>query len=106
MMAAKIKKGDRVVVLAGKDKGKQGDVLRVVPTDGRAFVQGVNVVKRHTKPSATNPGGIVEKEAGIHLSNLAHIDPKDSKPCRVAFKILEDGRKVRVSSRTGESIDR
>jgi large subunit ribosomal protein L24 len=105
-MAAKIKKGDRVVVIAGKDKGKQGDVLRVSPTEGRAFVQGVNLVKRHTKPSATHPGGIVEKEAGIHLSNVAHIDPKDGKPCRVAFKNLEDGRKVRVSSRTGESIDR
>lgn len=104
-MAAKIKKGDRVVVIAGKDKGKQGDVLRVSPTESRAVVQGVNVVKRHTKPSATNPGGIVAREAGIHLSNLAHIDPKDGKACRVAFKIL-DGRKVRVSSRTGETIDR
>ncbi|CAA6605129.1 MAG: 50S ribosomal protein L24 [Alphaproteobacteria bacterium] len=105
-MAAKIKKGDHVVVLAGKDKGKKGDVLRVSPTEGRAVVQGVNMMKRHTKPSATNPGGIVEREAGIHLSNLALIDPKDGKPARVAFKILEDGRKVRVSSRTGESFDR
>jgi large subunit ribosomal protein L24 len=105
-MAAKIKKGDRVVVIAGKDKGKQGDVLSVQPADSRAVVSGVNVVKRHTKPSANNPGGIVSKEAGIHLSNLAHIDPKDGKACRVAFKNLEDGRKVRVSSRTGESIDR
>lgn len=104
-MAAKIKKGDRVVVIAGKDKGKQGDVLRVMPDEGRAVVQGVNVVKRHTKPSATNPGGIVPREAGIHLSNLAHIDPKDGKACRVAFKTL-DGRKVRVSSRTGEAVDR
>ena len=105
-MAAKIKKGDHVVVLAGKDKGKKGDVLRVSPTEGRAVVQGVNMMKRHTMPSATNPGGIVEREAGIHLSNLALIDPKDGKPARVAFKILEDGRKVRVSSRTGESFDR
>ncbi|MBF0169097.1 MAG: 50S ribosomal protein L24 [Alphaproteobacteria bacterium] len=105
-MAAKIKKGDRVVVIAGKDKGKQGDVLRSMPSESRVVVQGVNMIKRHTKPSASHPGGIVEREAGIHVSNLAHIDPKDGKPARVGFKTLEDGRKVRVSKRSGESIDR
>ncbi|MBF0354740.1 MAG: 50S ribosomal protein L24 [Alphaproteobacteria bacterium] len=105
-MAAKIKKGDRVVVIAGKDKGKQGDVLRSIPSESRVVVQGVNMIKRHTKPSASHPGGIVEREAGIHVSNLAHIDPKDGKPARVGFKTLEDGRKVRVSKRSGESIDR
>jgi len=105
-MAAKIKKGDRVVVIAGKDKGKQGDVLRSLPVESRAVVQGVNMIKRHTKPSASHPGGIVEREASIHVSNLAHIDPKDGKPARVGFKTLEDGRKVRVSKRSGESIDR
>jgi large subunit ribosomal protein L24 len=105
-MAAKIKKGDRVQVLTGKDKGKQGDVLRVLPADGRAVVQGVNVVKRHTKPkSAGQEGGIVEKEATIDLSNLALLDPKSGKPTRVGFKVLEDGKKVRVARPSGEVID-
>jgi large subunit ribosomal protein L24 len=105
-MAAKIKKGDQVQVLTGKDKGKQGDVLRVLPADGRAVVQGVNVVKRHTKPkSAGQEGGIVEKEATIDLSNLALLDPKSGKPTRVGFKVLEDGKKVRVARPSGEVID-
>lgn len=106
-MAAKIKKGDRVVVTTGRDKGKQGEVLKVFPDEGRAIVQGVRLVKRHTKPSAKNPqGGIVSKEAPISLSNLAHLDPKDGRPTRVGFRFLEDGRKVRYAKRSGELIDR
>ena len=104
-MAAKIKKGDQVVVLAGRDKGKRGEVLRVVPKDGRAFVSGVNLVKRHQRASQFAEGGIITKEAAIQLSNLALIDPKDDKPTRVGFKILEDGRKVRFAKRSGEVID-
>lgn len=106
-MAAKIKKGDRVQVLAGRDKGKRGEVLRVLPTENRALVQGVNMVKRHEKPQGLNrPGGIVEKEAPIDLSNLALLDPTSDKPTRVGFKMLEDGRKVRVAKASGEVIDR
>ena len=102
----KIKKGDRVVVVTGKDKGKTGEVLRVLPTDNRAIVQGVNIVKKHTKPGGNSAGGIVEKEASMHISNLAHIDPKENKPSRVGWKFLEDGRKVRFAKRSGEVIDR
>lgn len=106
-MAAKIRKGDRVQVLAGRDKGKRGEVLRVVPTDNRAFVQGVNMVKRHEKPQGLNrPGGIVEMEGPIDLSSLALLDPKSDKPTRVGFKTLEDGKKVRVAKASGEVIDR
>ncbi len=106
-MAAKIKKGDRVQVLAGRDKGKRGDVIRVVPEENRAFVQGVNMVKKHQKPQGMGkPGGIVEKEGPIDLSNLALIDPSNDKPARVGFKVLEDGRKVRVAKPSGEVIDR
>ncbi|NGM24237.1 50S ribosomal protein L24 [Roseomonas stagni] len=106
-MAAKIKKGDRVQVLAGRDKGKRGDVIRVVPEENRAFVQGVNMVKKHQKPQGMGrPGGIVEKEGPIDLSNLALLDPKSDKPTRVGFKVLEDGRKVRVAKASGEVIDR
>lgn len=104
-MATKIKKGDRVVVLSGKSKGKTGEVLKVIPKEDRAIVQGVNMVKRHTRPSYQSQGGIVDKEAPIHLSNLAHVDPKDDKPTRVGFKVLEDGRKVRFAKRSGEVID-
>lgn len=103
-MASKIKKGDQVVVLTGRDKGKTGEVLQVLPNDARAIVQGVNVVKRHTKPTQTNPGGIVDKEASIDLSNIGHLDPKDNKPTRVGFKEI-DGRKVRYAKRSGEVID-
>ena len=106
MPKLKIKKGDRVVVITGKDKGKTGEVLKVLPQDNRVIVQGVNVVKRHTRPAMGNPGGIVEKEATIHLSNVAHIDPKENKPTRVGYKTLEDGRKVRVAKRSGEVLDR
>jgi large subunit ribosomal protein L24 len=106
-MAAKLKKGDRVVVLAGRDKGKQGEVLKVFPTESRVVVQGVMLVKRHQKASPRNPeGGIVSKEAAIDVSNIAHLDPKDGKPTRVGFKFLEDGRKVRYAKRSGEVIDR
>ena len=104
-MAAKIKKGDKVVVLAGRDKGRSGEVLRVDPTENRAVVRGVNVVKRHTRQSANQEGGIISKEAEIDLSNLAVADPKDGKATRVGFKILDDGRKVRFAKRSGDLID-
>jgi large subunit ribosomal protein L24 len=104
-MAAKIKKGDRVVVMTGRDKGRTGEVRRVIPAEGRAIVAGVNIVRRHTKPSAQTEGGILTKEAPIHLSNLAIADPKTGKPTRVGFKILDDGRKVRVAKRSGDLID-
>jgi large subunit ribosomal protein L24 len=107
MASLHVKKGDRVVVLAGKDKGKSGEILSASPKEQRVVVQGVNMVKRHTRPSQANPqGGIVEKEASIHVSNVAHADPKDGKPTRVGSKVLEDGRKVRVAKRSGEVIDR
>jgi large subunit ribosomal protein L24 len=105
-MAARIKKGDRVAVLTGRDKGKQGEVLRVLRDTERAVVQGVNMVKRHTRQSAKSQGGIVEQEASIHLSNLAHLDPSDNKPTRIGFKVIEAGRKVRFAKRSGEIIDR
>jgi large subunit ribosomal protein L24 len=104
-MAAKIKKGDRVVVLAGRDKGRSGEVMRVQPKEARAIVRGVNTVKRHQKQTAKVEGGIITKEAPIHLSNLAIADPKNNKPTRVGFKILTDGRKVRFAKRSGELID-
>ncbi|WP_439815708.1 50S ribosomal protein L24 [Zavarzinia sp. CC-PAN008] len=101
----RIRKGDKVVVLTGRDKGKKGEVLKVLPRENRAVVAGVNVAKRHTRPSAGNPGGILEKELTIHLSNIAIEDPKDGSPSRVGYKVLEDGRKVRVAKRSGEVID-
>jgi large subunit ribosomal protein L24 len=104
-MAAKYKKGDRVQVIAGKDKGKQGEILQVLRAKERAVVRGVNVARRHTRASQTSPGGIVDKEMPIAVSNLAHIDPKDEKPTRVGFKFLDDGRKVRFAKRSGEVID-
>lgn len=104
-MAAKIKKGDRVVVLTGKDKGRSGDVLKIVPAENRAIVQGINMVKRHTRQSPGEEGGIISKEAPLNLSNLAIADPKDGKPTRVGFQTLKDGRKVRVAKRSGETID-
>ena len=104
-MAAKIKKGDKVVVMAGRDKGKTGEVRQVIPDDGRAIVAGVNLVRRHTRQTAQTEGGILTKEATIHLSNLAIADPKSGKPTRVGFKILDDGRKVRVAKRSGDLID-
>ena len=106
-MAAKVRKGDRVVVTTGRDKGKQGEVLRVLPKENRVVVQGVMIARRHQKPGPRNPqGGIIAKEAPIALSNVAHLDPKDGRPTRVGFKFLEDGRKVRFAKRSGEIIDR
>ncbi len=104
-MAAKIKKGDKVVVITGRDKGKSGEVVQVMPTEGRALVRGVNLVKRHTKQTAQSEGGILTKEAPIQLSNIAIADPKTGKPTRVGFKIMDDGRKVRVAKRSGDLID-
>ena len=101
----KIKKGDRVIVLAGKDKGKNGEVTKVLPKENKAVVQGVNLVRKHQKQTQTQESGIFSKEAPIHLSNLAIEDPKDGKPTRVGYKILDDGRKVRVAKRSGEEID-
>jgi large subunit ribosomal protein L24 len=104
-MAAKIKKGDRVIVLAGRDKGRSGEVTSVNPKASRAIVQGVNLVKRHTRQTAQTEGGILSKEASIDLSNLALADPKTGKATRVGFKILEDGRKVRFAKLSGDLID-
>lgn len=105
-MAARIRKGDRVVVITGADKGKRGEVLAVRPKDDRAIVQGVNIAKRHTKAQGMGkPGGIIEQEATIHLSNLALIDPKTDKPTRVGFRVLEDGRKVRFARGSGDVIE-
>lgn len=104
-MAAKLKKGDRVIVIAGKDKGRKGVIAKVMPDEGRAVVDGVNTVRRHQKQTAGNEGGIIAKSAPIQLSNLAIEDPKDGKPTRVGFKIAEDGKKVRVAKRSGEVID-
>jgi large subunit ribosomal protein L24 len=100
----KIKKGDRVVVLTGRDKGRTGEVIKALPTESRVIVQGVNVVKRHTRASQMSNGGIIEKEASIHVSNVAHIDPKDNKATRVGFKII-DGDRKRFAKRSGEVID-
>ena len=104
-MAAKIRKGDKVVVLTGRDKGRTGEVIQVMPKDEKALVRGVNIVKRHQRQSANQEGGIISKEAPIHLSNVAIADPKDGKPTRVGFEVLDDGRKVRVAKRSGERID-
>ena len=104
-MAAKIKKGDKVVVLTGRDSGRSGEVIKVMPTETRAVVRGINMVKRHQKQSMNQEGGIISKEAPIHLSNLAVADPKDGKPTRVGFRIGEDGRKLRFAKRSGDLID-
>jgi large subunit ribosomal protein L24 len=105
-MAARIRKGDRVLVIGGADKGKRGEVLRVIPKEDRAVVQGVRVAKHHRKPTGLGqPGGIVELEAPIHLSNLMLVDPKSDQPTRVGFRVLEDGRKVRVARKTGQVIE-
>ena len=106
MPKMKIKKGDNVVVISGRDKGKSGEVLRVFPADGRLIVRGVHVARRHTKARMGDPGGIVDKELTIHVSNLAHIDPQSGKPTRVGYQTLADGRKVRIARRSGEMIDK
>jgi large subunit ribosomal protein L24 len=105
MAKFKIKKGDHVVVITGKDKGKKGEVLKVLPDENRAIVKGVAMIRRHQRQTAQQEGGIVAKEAAIHISNLAIEDPKDGKPTRVGYKFLKDGRKVRFARRSGEVID-
>jgi large subunit ribosomal protein L24 len=104
-MPAKIKKGDRVIVRTGRDKGKKGEVMKVMAEESRALVSGVNMVKRHQKQTQKLPGGIVSKESPVHLSNLAHVDPKDGAATRIGWKILNDGRKVRFAKKSGEVID-
>ena len=104
MASLKIKKGDHVIVLTGRDKGKHGEVVEMLPKENRAVVRGVNVMRRHVKPTGVKQGGIVSKEASIDLSNLALEDPKDGKPTRIGFKVLEDGKKVRFAKRSGEII--
>jgi large subunit ribosomal protein L24 len=104
-VAAKIKKGDKVIVLTGRDKGRSGEVLSVDRSEARALVQGIHLVKRHTRQTAQQEGGIVSKESSIHLSNLAIVDPKSGKPTRIGFKVLDDGRKVRFAKRSGDLID-
>ena len=104
-MAARIRKGDKVVVLSGRDKGRSGEVIKVMPKDERAVVRGVNMVTRHQKQTAAQEGGLVRKEAPIHLSNIALADPQDGKPTRVGFKTLTDGTKVRFAKRSGETIN-
>jgi large subunit ribosomal protein L24 len=104
-MAAKIRKGDTVIVRTGRDKGRSGEVIEVRPAESRALVRGINVVKRHQKQTAAQEGGIISKEAPVHLSNLSLADPKDGKPTRVGFKMMPDGRKVRVAKRSGAEID-
>jgi len=105
MAKFKIRKGDHVVVITGKDKGKKGEVLKVMPDENRAIVQGVAMIKKHQRQTTTQDGGIISKEAAIHLSNLALEDPRDGKPTRVGYKFLKDGRKVRFAKRSSEVID-
>ena len=105
MPKLKIRKGDHVVVITGKDKGKHGEVLKVLPAENRAIVKGVSMVRRHQRQTAAQEGGIITKEAPIHISNLALEDPKDGKPTRIGYKFLKDGRKVRYARRSGEVID-
>ena len=104
MASNKIKKGDNVVVLAGRDKGKRGEVIEVIPKESRALVRGINMVRRHQRQSPSQEGGIISKEGPIQISNLAIEDPKDGKPTRVGFKLLADGKKVRIAKRSGEQI--
>jgi large subunit ribosomal protein L24 len=104
-MTAKVKKGDRVIVTTGRDKGKKGEVLKVFPKEDRALVSGINVVKRHQRQTQKVQGGIVNKESPVHLSNIAHIDPRSGGATRIGFKVLGDGRKVRFAKKSGEVID-
>ena len=105
MVKLKIRRGDKVVVLAGRDKGKRGEVVKAFPTENRVVVQGVNMVRKHQKQTQSQQGGIIAKEAPIHVSNLAIQDPKDGAPTRIGYKILDDGRKVRFAKSSGEVID-
>ena len=102
----KIRKGDKVIVTSGKSKGTVGEVLKILPNENKAMVRGANIVKRHTKPSQNSTGGIIEKEAMLHISNIAYYDEKKQRASRIGFKILEDGRKVRISKLTNEVIDK
>jgi large subunit ribosomal protein L24 len=106
MPGLKIKKKDKVIVITGRDKGKTGEVIEVLPKENRVKVRGVNIVKKHQRQTPTQAGGIAEVEAAIHISNVAHVDPKTNQPTRVGYKTLEDGRKVRFAKRSGEVIDR
>ncbi len=105
MAKIKLKKGDQVVVITGRDKGRTGEIVKSLPTENRVVVRGINMVKRHTRQSQTSSGGIIEKEASIHVSNVAYVDPKEDKPTRIGFKIIDGDRKVRVARRSGEVID-
>jgi large subunit ribosomal protein L24 len=102
---SKIRKGDKVVVISGSDKGKKGEVIKLFPKEDRALVRGVNVVKRHQRQTQRQQGGIVNKEASVHLSNLAHVDPKSGGATRIGYKTLNDGKRVRVAKKSGEVID-
>jgi len=104
-IGARLKKGDRVIVISGRDKGRKGEVLRMFPKEDRALVSGVNMIKRHTKQSPKTQGGIINRESPIHVSNIAHVDPKSGDATRIGFKILKDGRKVRFAKKSGEVID-
>ena len=104
-MSAKIRKGDKVVVLAGRDKGRSGEVIEVRPDENRALVRGINMVKRHQRQTTSQEGGIISKELAVHLSNIALADPKDGKPTRVGFKVQPDGKKIRIAKRSGAEID-
>ena len=104
-MAAKIRKGDKVVVLSGRDKGRTGEVIEVRPAESRVVVRGINMVKRHQRQTAQQEGGIVSKELAVHLSKIALADPKDGKPTRVGFKVQPDGKKIRIAKRSGAEID-
>jgi large subunit ribosomal protein L24 len=101
-----VKKDDNVIVITGKDKGKKGRVIAAYPRQNRVLIEGVNMVKKHTRPSQANPqGGIIEQEAAIHVSNVMHIDPKSGKPTRIGYKVLDSGKKVRIAKKSGEVID-
>ncbi|MBB6636482.1 50S ribosomal protein L24 [Cohnella thailandensis] len=101
-----VKKDDNVIVISGKDKGKKGRVIAAYPRENRVLIEGVNLVKKHTRPSANNPqGGIIEQEAPIHASNVMHVDPKTGKATRIGYKVLENGTKVRIAKRSGQEID-
>lgn len=101
----KIKKGDKVAVISGRDKGKTGEVIKLDTQNRKVVVQGVNLVKKHQKPSASSQGGIIEKELPIHISNVLHLDPKDNKPTRIGYKLDKDGKKIRFAKKSGELLD-
>jgi large subunit ribosomal protein L24 len=105
MSKLKVKKGDTVLVISGKDKGKSGEIVTVYPKNNRVILRGINLAKRHTAQSQTSQGGIIDKELSIHVSNISHIDPKDNKATRIGYRFLDDGRKIRVAKRSGDLID-